>query len=245
VSWLDPLRRALDEAPARLSVFLRDDDAGWADERLVALLDLGAERSLPLDLAVIPRALRPELARALLARLEGAPISLHQHGLAHVNHEPHGRRCEFGPARDRDAQRRDIAEGHRLLVELLGPHVDPIFTPPWNRCTTDTAECLAELGFLALSRESRADPVGPTDLQELPVAVDWFAHRKGERLSPDLLGELLARATERIEPVGIMLHHGRMDEEDLTRAAELLDLLASSRNAVVRPMSALIRSVVS
>jgi hypothetical protein len=245
VSWLDPLRRALDEAPARLSFFLRDDDAGWADERLFALLDLGAERSLPIDLAVIPRALRPELARALLARLEGEPISLHQHGLAHVNHEPRGRRCEFGPARRRDVQRRDIVEGRGLLVELLEGRVDPIFTPPWNRCTTDTAECLAELGFLALSRESRAEPFGISALQELPVAVDWFAHRHGERLTPDRLAALLARATERSDPIGIMFHHAAMDEEDLTRAAELLDLLALSGDAVVRPMSSLIRSAVS
>ena len=36
-------------------------------------------------------------------------VGLHQHGLAHVNHEREGRRCEFGPARGAAAQRRDIA----------------------------------------------------------------------------------------------------------------------------------------
>ena len=125
------------------------------------------------------------LARELAARPE---VGLHQHGLAHVNHEREGRKCEFGPARGAAAQRRDIAEGRERLAALLGARVDPIFTPPWNRCTAETGRCLAELGFEVLSRESRAAPLGVPGLRELPVSVDWFAHRHGERLSPAELG---------------------------------------------------------
>jgi peptidoglycan/xylan/chitin deacetylase (PgdA/CDA1 family) len=242
MTWLDPLRAVLERAPAPATLFLRDDDAGWHDERLFALLDLVAERGLPIDLAVIPAELRPQLASRLLDRMESsaAPVGVHQHGLAHMNHERIGRKCEFGPARNPGAQRRDIATGRRLLVELLGPHVDPIFTPPWNRCTRDTGDCLASLGYLALSREARADRLEVRGLQELPVTVDWFAHRKGERISLDELGERLARAVEREGPVGIMFHHAEMGKAERSRASELLDLLAGHDNAVVWPMLALV-----
>jgi hypothetical protein len=244
VNWLDPAREVLDRATVPIPFFLRDDDAGWHDPRLFALLQLAADRSLPLDLAVIPAETRPKLAHALLDHIAHSPgsLGLHQHGLAHVNHERGGRKCEFGPVRGRRAQLRDIATGRELLAALLGPHVDPIFTPPWNRCTRDTAECLVELGFHALSRESRAEPFGVHGLEELPVAVDWFAQRRGVRLGPAELGELIARATDEPGPVGIMFHHAVMDESELARATELLDLLASHDNAVVRPMRSLLRS---
>jgi hypothetical protein len=39
-AWLAPLREALDAAPAPVTFFFRDDDAGWRDDRLEALLDV-------------------------------------------------------------------------------------------------------------------------------------------------------------------------------------------------------------
>ncbi len=181
MTWLEPLQAALDGAEEPIVFFLRDDDAGWNDERLFSLLDLCGEYGLPLDLAVIPAALRASSAAALIDRAEhGAGVlGMHQHGFAHVNHEPSGRKCEFGPARSADAQRRDIAAGRRLLRRLLGPWLDPIFTPPWNRCARVTGECLLDLGFVAISRESRASPLGIPGLCELPSTVDWFAHHRG------------------------------------------------------------------
>jgi hypothetical protein len=210
-----------------VQVFLRDDDAGWADDRLLALLDLIAERGLPVDLAVIPRALSVELA----GELAGRPVGLHQHGLAHVNHEPDGvRRHEFGPSRDYAQQRRDIDEGRRLLEDRLDERLQPIFTPPWNRCTADTGRCLAELGFAVLSRESRAEPLGVPGLRELPVSVDWV------RLTPEGLDAALAAAIGAGGPVGVMFHHAEMGRAEIGRAAELLDLLAGHPQARVQPM---------
>ena len=245
MSWLSPLRRSLDAAPRPVELFLRDDDAGWADARLLALIDLIAERHLPLDLAVIPRALRPELASVLLERRLGspAPLGFHQHGLAHRNHEAEGRRYEFGRSRPRATQLEDIAEGMRLLEARLGPLGDPIFTPPWNRCTATTGECLAELGFRALSRESRAEPLEVDGLVELPVAIDWFAHRKRVRLSREELGERLAAACAGSEPVGVMLHHAAMGPAERAGLAQLLDLLAEHPNAAVRPMRTLVARI--
>ena len=223
VRWLDPVAAALDAAPAPVPVFFRDDDAGWRDDRLRALLDRFEACGLPLDVAAIPQALGPAMARELVRR--GVPV--HQHGLAHANHEPNGRKHEFGPSRPRAAQRQDIAAGRALLAERVGA-VEPIFTPPWNRCTRDTGLCLAELGFAVLSREARAEPFGL--LPELNVALDWC------RLSPEAFAAGFAAAAP---PVGVMFHHAAMDDQEMDRAGELLALMAAHPRAVPRPMGSL------
>jgi hypothetical protein len=154
MSWLDPVRQALDEGPC--TVFFRDDDAGWGDERLSALLDLFDRRGLPVDLAVIPAELRPTLTAELTVRAPAGAVHLHQHGVAHVNHEPAGRKCEFGPARSYAAQAADITRGAAILADAFGDLVAPVFTPPWNRCSAVTADVLADAGFAVLSRDSTA-----------------------------------------------------------------------------------------
>ena len=153
--------------------------------------------ALPVDLAVIPAELDAGLARELRARPR---VGLHQHGLAHVNHEREGRRCEFGPARGAAAQRRDIEAGRARLADLLGERVDPIFTPPWNRCTADTGRCLAELGFAALSREARAAPLdvpraaGAAGQRRLVRPPPRRAAEPGRARRPDRRGDRRRRA---------------------------------------------------
>jgi hypothetical protein len=233
--WLDPLRRALHRAPRPVACFFRDDDVGWRHDRLRDLLDLFAGLGLPLDLAVIPAALDAPAAGELRARIEGSAgrLGAHQHGYIHVNHEPNGqRKCEFGPARDRDAQLRDIAAGRSRLERMLGPAVEPIFTPPWNRCTAATAACLVELGFATLSREARAAPLEVQALRELPVHVDWFKRRDGARLPLEAIAEIAAVAVERGGPVGMMFHHAEMDARELETAADLLRVLAERTRCV-------------
>jgi len=207
---------------------------------LWALLEIFARHRMPVDLAVIPRDLSDPLARGLCAWAEATAgeVRWHQHGFAHVNHEPAGRKCEFGDSRTGLRQRQDIARGRQHLEDLLGV-VDPIFTPPWNRCNADTGGCLVELGFSVLSREARAVPLAIPGLHELPVNVDWFAHRKKVRLSRRELGELLARAIEASGPVGIMFHHAAMDGAERTAAADLLSLLASHERVRVHSMLSL------
>jgi hypothetical protein len=239
-AWLDPLRRALDAAPGPRSFCFRDDDVGWCDDRLFALLDLFARHALPVDLAVIPEALTPRLAHELDTRIRQMSIEVHQHGFAHVNHEPAGRKWEFGPARPRSIQRRDIELGRRRLRELLGPIVRPIFTPPWNRCTVVTGQCLVDLGFRVLSRDASAEALDVPGLFELPIRVDWFARRKGERLTRDELGRRLASEVEAGDAIGIMFHHALMDAEERRHADALLGLLAGHNQARCSPMFALV-----
>jgi Uncharacterized protein conserved in bacteria (DUF2334) len=226
--WLTSLQTALDAAPAPVAVFFRDDDAGWREDRLDALLQRFARAGVPVDLAVIPDALDPAAARRLRRTVEdaGGRIGVHQHGFAHRNHETEGRKHEFGPSRDHAAQRRDIEAGRARLAQLLGPVVEPVFTPPWNRCTATTGRCLAELGFEVLSRLAGDEPFGLPGLRELPVRVDWFAHRRGARLTRPQLGERLAAGAAAPGPLGIMLHHAVMDDAELDDLDALLALLA-------------------
>lgn len=242
MNWLRPIEAALDAADRPVRFFFRDDDAGWGDVRLIELLDRFAACSLPVDLAVIPRALDAGLAGELVMR---PGVGLHQHGLAHVNHEREGRKCEFGPARGAAAQRRDIEAGRARLADLLGPRLDPIFTPPWNRCTADTGRCLASLGFEVLSREARAAPLDVPGLLELPASVDWFAHRGGERLRPQELALRIGDAIVLGDPVGVMFHHAVMDAADMRRAAELLRLVAGHQRARPALMMKLARRAAS
>src|SRR4051812_42668122 len=224
------LGTALDEAPGPVQVFFRDDDAGWGDERLLRLADGFAGHGLPPDLAVIPAALSPGLAETLRER----PVGLHQHGYAHVHHPREGRQCEFGSARSRAQQQDDIARGHERLQELLGDRLDPFFTPPWNRCTRDTGEALVALGFAALSREHRAEPLGL--LPEVPVHLDVA------RLAPEELDERFARFVADGGPVGVMFHHAVMEPEDFARADALLALLAGHPNVAARSLGELVRA---
>jgi uncharacterized protein DUF2334 len=239
-AWLDPLFQALDEAPGRVEFFFRDDDAGWRDDRLFLLLDLFLRYSIPVDLAVIPVELTKEFSSALRRRARLTPqlLAFHQHGWTHVNHEVEGRKCEFGQARPKDRQYLDLTMGRKKIEELLDC-VTEIFTPPWNRCTSATAECLAELGFKVLSRDATAAPLNHAGLAEIPVHVDWFAKRNGERLSYQNLSKQIAETSVERGRVGIMLHHAVMDEVELARLAQLLALLSTHSKASCLQMKAL------
>lgn len=252
--WLDPLVAALDEAadrPGGVPFFLRDDDIGWDDAALLALLDVVDAAGLPIDLAAIPCDLTPAGAQTLHDRhARGSDLRVHQHGLAHANHETSGRKHEFGPARSAAVQRDDVARGRDLLHGLLGgsPVLDAaVFTPPWNRTSADTPVVLADLGFTLLSRDLSAGVAGVPGLAEVPVTVDWFASRKlppagsarpGQPVARRPVtraerGALLAASVASGRPVGLMLHHAVTGPADRADLDEVLTLLAA--HPAVRP----------
>jgi Polysaccharide deacetylase len=236
-AWLDPLRRVLDEQPDPVSVFFRDDDAGWADDALRAVMDLFAACDVPLDVAVIPAELTAPLADELARRAQTHRVALHQHGWAHVNHEPEGRKCEFGPARSADEQRADINRGASTMRDALAVGDRPVFVPPWNRCTATTADVLEDLGFAALARDVTAAPLPGSSLPELPVTVDWFARRRGVRVDRSGRGQLLADAARDARPVGVMLHHAVLADDDLADLTDLLRLVADHPAVRLRLMA--------
>lgn len=250
----DPLLQALDASPAPVNFFLRDDDAGWADDRLLALLDTVADTGTPIDLAVIPGALQPALARTLLQRQRVQPLGLHQHGLHHHNHETAGRKCEFGTARSAQQRLDDIRQGRRRLQQQLGDALDPIFTPPWNRVADDVPGLLRGLGFAALSREHRAPPQDA--LAELPVHVDWSKHWRAAEVAgeaqpqqaADTVAQALADQVRTPPPaaldgrpaIGLMLHHAVMNVTELGTLAARLRRWTTHPRARWQPMRALI-----
>jgi peptidoglycan/xylan/chitin deacetylase (PgdA/CDA1 family) len=224
--WLAPVRAALDVARQPVPFFFRDDDAGWEDELLWDLLDRCQARKVHIDVAVIPAELDDVRAKALCDRASTGVVHLHQHGFRHVNHEPTGRKYEFGPSRSHDQQLADIAQGRALIGGLLHPYVDPIFTPPWNRCTDQTAAALVNLGFQVLSRDHTAVPFGIAELAEVPVTVDWFAKKKSEPWARQEIARQLAKQVlSGGAPVGVMLHHAITNEEHLGLVDELLALV--------------------
>ena len=245
--WLDPLRAALDEQDGAVRFFFRDDDAGWDDAALEALLDVFEPHGLPLDLAAIPLAVTPRTVEIVAARQSSGrnDVRVHQHGLAHANHEPEGRKCEFGPSRTPEQQRDDIARGRDLLCELFGP-LPAIFTPPWNRCAPWTAEVLRDLGFAVLSRDLSAGRAAVPGLVEVPITVDWFAKQKNEQRKVPVdrtsRGELLAATARAGHPVGVMLHHEVMSAEDRADLGALLTLVGSHPAASATNLGALARS---
>jgi hypothetical protein len=213
---VSPLLAALDRSPVALDIFVRDDDAGWDDARLLALLDVMGDAATPIDLAAIPLAIAEGLARELNRRIDATPdlLGVHQHGLAHTNHQAEGRKCEFGSGRDAARQRDDLQRGRERLQQRFGHRLDPYFTPPWNRCASATSALLAELGYAALSRDRGATP--QQALPELPVDVDWSRHHRAggpEAVARSLVEAIGARGLDR-KPLGLMLHHAAMDDSE-------------------------------
>ncbi len=233
----------LDALPAGVDVFIRDDDAGWNDAHLLALLDVTERCGVPIDLAAIPHAMSRGLARELRTRIARAPglFGVHQHGSTHLNHESEGRKCEFGVARSEQQQREDLARGQAQLQEHFGELLLPIFTPPWNRCTEATPVLLAELGFAALSRDRGARPAQQA-LQEIAVDLDWSKHWR-EGGAPALAAALAHTLRERAgdgEPIGLMLHHAVMAPEELALLETLLTTMAGHGRVRWRAMQQLL-----
>ena len=243
-SGLDAVLAALDAVASPVDFFLRDDDAGWDDARLFALLRCTERARVPVDLALIPTATGARLAAELRASFDGARglIGLHQHGHTHTNFETSGRKCEFGPGRAPDAQRRDLIAGREHLRSLFGARLDGCFTPPWNRCSVRTPALLAELGYSALSRDRSAAP--QQELPELPVDVDWcrqqrLALERGEG-NGDAVAFELARRIRSGATVGLMLHHAQMSAVELDWLQTWLSCWSRHPNARWRLMRQLL-----
>ena len=222
-TWLEPVAGALGRRRTACPFFFRDDDAGWADDSLWALLDEFAAFDVTVDVAAIPTAVGRRGARELRARVADGVARVHQHGWSHANHEPTGRKCEFGPARSAADQSADVAAGRARLEDLFGA-IDPVFTPPWNRCSAATGEAVLAAGHRVLSRDESAGTLCRPGLTEVAVTVDWCASEDGVRASPDVLGRRLAAVVAAGGPVGVMLHHAVMDASE--RAAALRPFLA-------------------
>ncbi len=231
------IARVLAERQTPIKVFFRDDDGGWADERLQQLAMDFIRRDLPLDIAVIPDALSNQSVDVIGSLLNAdGRIAVHQHGFAHTNHQLSGRSCEFGSDRNYHQQYHDIQAGRSRLAAVFGSQLAPVFTPPWNRCTSDTTAALKLLGVQYLSRITGSDSIGDS-LPELPVAVDWLKKRKGVRLNTSELIEYICGLFKTDDAViGIMLHHEHMDHGNRLLLHQFIETLKESQTVSFHSM---------
>ena len=173
------------------------DDVGH--EREVARLAAVAE---VLDRAALDRRLAagspPSFARAQ----RRSPSSFTSTGSAHRDHEPDGRKYEFGPHRAAADQRRDIEAGAARLRELLGDLVRPIST---HRGTAVPSRPVSAWSSLA-----SASCHGNGALHRSSSAACTRRRSVSDWLKPDLSARL-AQAIRDGDRVGVMFHHAVMD----------------------------------
>ncbi|OED38043.1 hypothetical protein AB833_21300 [Chromatiales bacterium (ex Bugula neritina AB1)] len=239
-----PLEAVLSNRSTPVTVFFRDDDGGWADQRLQELGTQFLQQGLPLDVAVIPDALSAQSIDVITALLtaDGSRVSIHQHGFSHTNHQAAGRACEFGSDRDFNQQYHDIANGQNILAGTFGGQVQSVFTPPWNRCTSNTVKALHSLDFSCLSRITNSDPIDKA-VTEIPVAIDWLKKRKGTHLSTVEMVDYICRTFENeTDAIGVMLHHEHMDESNRQRLQQLIDVLRVSGTVSFQSLSSVAES---
>jgi hypothetical protein len=104
----------------------------------------------------------------------------------------------------------------------MGSDFSPFFTPPWNRCSDQALELLAELEYRGVSR-SRGEQYRRAFVDDFFINVDLHTRKEADPASA--LQGLCRELRQAIEEnyVSIMIHHQLMNESSF----ELLDLLLS------------------
>ena len=217
------IAKGLDQGSGQANIFFRADDIGVPGQQFSKLTQLFRKYKLPLCLAVVPTWITEDRFTTLLIEtgLEQKQWCWHQHGWLHRNYETNGKKQEFGPGRSAKKQVNDLQKGKERLQKILGNNFSPFFTPPWNRCSSDTLNGLKLLNFQAVSRSRNARPTPPAGLTDIQINIDL--HTRKEPDPEKCFTELLTEISEGIAAGrgGIMIHHQRMNQT----AFDFLDLL--------------------
>ena len=244
-SDLDRELGAWQRAGRGATLWWRDDDAVAPSPALDRLLALSRDTGAPLALAVIPDRAAPALRTALLAGPEG--LAVLQHGFAHRDHAPAGRkRMELGPARPAAAVLGELTAGGARLAALFGATgllLPAVLVPPWNRIDAALLPALPALGYRFLSRfaaratpraTSGATPGANLDLTEINAHVDImrWSEPRGFAGEAACLGALCRHLEGRRagrcdpdEPTGLLTHHLVHDAAAWDFMARLLAVL--------------------
>ncbi len=230
-AWKHILQEGLErlaQTKKRIPIFLRDDDIDEDEETLRHLLDITLSRHAPMNLQIIPEKLTSAGIRLLkdFNRVNPDLVSLNQHGYSHQNHEIEGRKCEFGPDRNFQEQMEDISKGKAILEATFPMRFYPVFTPPWNRCTSDTFKILDELGFHIFSKDLGKEPITGYAFTEISTTLDLYTWKGGARMkAPEDIVALLLHQMEELPLIGILLHHKVMNAEAFSFFDQLLNEL--------------------
>ncbi|WP_421901698.1 polysaccharide deacetylase family protein [Maridesulfovibrio sp.] len=210
--WWDDFSRSIPQDGC--DVFFRADDIGYPGRQFSAMIEILKEHNTPLAQAIAPAWLNEQRRDALLEEL-GPDLKLwclHQHGYRHINHERTGKKFEFGPSREKNVIAAELGRGKGKLTKLLGAHFSPIFTPPWNRCSAVTMDCLVELGFKAISRSTNVSPQPPQELPDIPVNIDLHTMKNPSSEQGIKTLQSLMEDAVKSGIAGFMLHHQRMNK---------------------------------
>lgn len=234
--------------PEPVPIFFRADDIGVPGDQFARMMMIFAKYNIPLSLAVVPVWLTRSRwcsIRTLIDGLEAQYHSVedpdtrnsiwcwHQHGWRHQNHEPSGKKQEFGPSRVAAEIEKDLRRGRERLAAIMGRDFYPAFTPPWNRCGPAGLHLLREMEYRAVSR-SHGEPPSPSGLPDFPVNVDLHTRKEAD---PKQGWELLMAELKTAVAVGfcgVMIHHQRMNPAACEFLENLLSIL--SRFNELRPV---------
>lgn len=222
---------AVAERGEAIRLWWRDDDAGRDHPALGRLLDLAEERAVPLALAVVPAWLEVSAQAGIAA---SGRASVLQHGYAHANHAPAGKKSIELGGRAPALIQRELARGREVLLDAFGAIFLAVLVPPWNRIDATVVDRLGDWGFIGLSAFGpRPAGAGRSRLVQVNThldPVDW----RGSRLfvgEARALAQLVA-ALDADEPIGILSHHLVLDEAGWDFLARLLAL--TGRHPAVR-----------
>lgn len=229
--WRPQLAACIRDAAAARSaatrVFFRADDVAVPGGRYRDMIRIFSHHEVPLNLAVVPAWLTKPRWQALshIGRAANHLWCWHQHGWRHHNHEPCGKKQEFGPARANAALHADLDRGRQRLESLMGSRFVPVFTPPWNRCSAETLDYLHRTGYNAVSRSRGSRPACPRGFRDLAVDIDL--HTRKDATAAAGWDALLAGLSQGLTRpnCGFMLHHQRLNAKALAALDYLLSQL--------------------
>lgn len=218
----DAIERGCGNSKEKPIMFFRADDIGIPSRSFSEMIECFKKNHLPLCLATVPSWLNHQRLSDIQSVVGTSKEQWywHQHGVVHRNFESSGKKQEFGETRSEETILLSLQRGKERLYKLLGSNNGPVFTPPWNRCSSATLRSLHALGFKAISRSSGAKPESPSELPDIQVNVDL--HTRKETSGKDGFFNLLEELETGLASgrCGVMLHHQRMN----CRAVDFLDI---------------------
>ncbi|CCO24702.1 polysaccharide deacetylase family protein [Maridesulfovibrio hydrothermalis] len=226
--WWNNLEKIIPESGC--DVFFRADDIGYPGRQFSEMIEVFKSNETPLSLAVVPAWINEKRTKSLIDTL-GPDLQLwclHQHGYRHINCEKKGKKYEFGPSRDKEKIAAELTRGQQKLSRLLGKNFCPFFTPPWNRCTSEAMSCLADLGFIAISRSINVSPCPLDNLPDLPINIDLHTIKEKNPASGIAILKTQIENAVKNDYAGFMLHHQRMNKTSLLFLDFLLKKIRST-----------------
>ena len=212
-----------------IPVFFRADDVAVPGKRFRDLVDVFSRYQVPLSMSVVPTWLTAARWKGIerLCNKNSNLWCFYQHGWRHMNHEPSGKKQEFGPARSMAEIEQDLMRGRKRLLFLMQDAFFPAFTPPWNRCSKEALDVLKTSGCRAISRSRGASPPAPAGMPDFQVNVDLHTRKEGTAALgwKNLYAELATGITDGF--CGVMIHHQRMNDNALAFLEGLLERMVA------------------